>query len=177
MKITSLEARSYRVPLEPPFGASWDPIPRKSFSETIVSIETDEGIRGFCGGAEVPDLSLISRFLVGVDPADTEHVWKVCASIDFHSGRNWTVEVALWDLLARIRRQPLWELLGGTQDRFRIYQSTGERVESRSARRAFARQPGGGDHGRQDQVRLNGLALRLEGGDRKREKLSERTSI
>ncbi len=128
MKITSLEARSYRVPLEPPFGASWDPIPRKSFSETIVSIETDEGIRGFCGGAEVPDLDLISRYLVGVDPADSEHVWKVCASIDFHSGRNWTVEVALWDLLARIRREPLWEFLGGTQDTFRIYQSTGERV-------------------------------------------------
>lgn len=130
MKITSLEARSYRVPLDPPFGASWDPVPRRTFNETIVVVHTDEGVDGFCGGASVPDLELIEKFLTGVDVSDTERVWRVCETVDFHGGRNWTVEVAVWDLLARSRNMPLWQLLGGTRNAFRVYQSTAERVEA-----------------------------------------------
>ena len=130
MKITSLEARSYRVPLDPPFGASWDPVPRATFNETIVVVHTDEGIDGFCGGASVPDVDLIERFLIGVDVSETERVWRVCETVDFHGGRNWTVEVAVWDLLARWRNVPLWQLLGGTRNAYRVYQSTAERVEA-----------------------------------------------
>ena len=74
MKITSLEARSYRVPLDPPFGASWDPVPRATFNETIVVVHTDEGVDGFCGGASVPDVDLIEKFLIGVDVSETERV-------------------------------------------------------------------------------------------------------
>jgi L-alanine-DL-glutamate epimerase-like enolase superfamily enzyme len=125
-----LEVRSYRVPLDPRYEASWDPIPRTSFSETIVIVGTDVGLRGYCGGAEVPDLDLLKRLLVGVDPTDSERVWRICETVDFHAGRNWTVEVALWDLLARSLDQPLWRLLGGKSDSIQVYQSTGERVEA-----------------------------------------------
>ncbi|MGQ0849131.1 MAG: mandelate racemase/muconate lactonizing enzyme family protein [Actinomycetota bacterium] len=130
MKITSLEARSYRLPLDPPFLAAWDPRPRTSFSETIVAIHTDAGLNGFAGGAPVPDRELLETSLIGVDPTDTDRVHRICETVDFHGGRNWTVEVAIWDLLARHSAQPLWRYLGGTRDRYPVYQSTGERVSA-----------------------------------------------
>jgi L-alanine-DL-glutamate epimerase-like enolase superfamily enzyme len=101
-----------------------------------VTITTDDGLRGHCGGADVPDLGLLNRLLIGVDPTDAEHIWRVCESVDFHGGRNWTVEVAIWDLLGRWRNQPLWQLLGGKTDSYLVYQSTGERigVEERTER-------------------------------------------
>ncbi len=129
MKIVSLEARTYRLPLERPFLAAWDPVPRTSFGETIVVVTSDSGVRGYCGGAPVPDLELLSRLLSGVDPSDAEAVFGICQTVDFHGGRNWTVEVAVWDLLARSLDTPLWRLLGGTTDRFRAYASSGERLD------------------------------------------------
>jgi L-alanine-DL-glutamate epimerase-like enolase superfamily enzyme len=128
VRITSIETRSYLLPLEPAFAAAWDPQPRLTFPETIITITTDEGLSVFCGGAPVPDRHLIDSNLLGVDPRDTEQVWSVIESIDFHGGRNWTVEVAVWDLQAKLANQPLWQHLGGSRDRIRAYASSGERV-------------------------------------------------
>ena len=135
MKIKSLEARSFRLPLDPPFNAAWDPVPRTGFTETLVILGTDEGITGYAGGAPVPDLSLLRELLVGSE-VDPETIGAVLGTVDFHHGRNWTVEVAAWDALARAAERPLWQHLGGTRDRYPIYQSTGERVrpEERVAR-------------------------------------------
>ena len=129
MKVTGIEARSYSLPLDPPFDAAWDPKPRTTFGETIVIIETDDGTRGYAGGAPVPDAALLESLLAGLDPSDTDRVFEICQSVDFHHGRNWTVEVAIWDLLARAAGQPLWSFLGGRSDHFPAYASTGERVD------------------------------------------------
>lgn len=128
MRVTGLEVRRYSLPLNPPFLAAWDPEPRTRLDETIVVVETDGGVRGFAGGAPVPDLDLLRGLLVGCDLADTEHVAEVLAQVDFHHGRNWVVEVALMDALARSRHQPLWEMLGGERTRFPAYASTGARL-------------------------------------------------
>ena len=130
MKITSLEARTYMLPLERPFLAAWDPVPRTHFSETIVIVNTDSELRGYCGGASVPDLALLSELLAGVDATDRGTVFGVCETVDFHGGRNWTVEVAVWDLIARSRGLPLWKMLGAGSDRFRAYASTGESLDA-----------------------------------------------
>jgi L-alanine-DL-glutamate epimerase-like enolase superfamily enzyme len=129
MRVTSIESRSYALPLDPPFRAAWDPVPRRSFPETIVTVRTDEGISGSCGGAPVPDLAALERLLVGLDPTDTTTVFATCETVDFHGGRNWTVEVAVWDLLAKVAGHTLWTFLGGKKDRFKAYASTGERVD------------------------------------------------
>jgi L-alanine-DL-glutamate epimerase-like enolase superfamily enzyme len=75
----------------------------------------------------VPDVEILRQLLVGqeLDPAT---VWTICETVDFHGGRNWTVEVAVWDAIARAAELPLWQHLGGNRDRFPIYQSTGEIV-------------------------------------------------
>lgn len=130
MRITGIEARRYRLPLDPPFSAAWDPRPRDSTEETVVIVETDGGVAGFAGGAPVPDLGVLEPLLVGLDPAGGDQVHSICAQVDFHHGRNWTVEVAIADALARSQDEPLWKMLGGSRTSFPAYASTGERLGS-----------------------------------------------
>jgi L-alanine-DL-glutamate epimerase-like enolase superfamily enzyme len=129
VRITHIEARGYSTPLDPAFNAAWDPRPRDRFGETIVIVETDSGIRGYAGGASVPDLELLNSLLVGIDLDDTTLILRTLQTVDFHGGRNWTVEVAVFDALARVSEKPLWELLGGHRLAFPAYASTGERLD------------------------------------------------
>ncbi|HEU0335558.1 MAG TPA: mandelate racemase/muconate lactonizing enzyme family protein, partial [Gaiellaceae bacterium] len=66
--------------------------------------------------------------LVGVDPLRTEVVRELLESVDFHGGRPWTLEAAVWDLVGRSLGEPLWKLLGGRQERLLAYASSGEPV-------------------------------------------------
>jgi D-galactarolactone cycloisomerase len=128
MRIERIETRRYEVPLEPPFRAAWDPVPRDRLRETIVLVHSDDGNVGVASGAPLPDADLLSRLLVGVDPRRTEIVRDMCASVDFHGGRPWALEVAVWDLVGRAAGEPLWRLLGGRSDALLAYASSGERV-------------------------------------------------
>lgn len=130
MKIASIEARRYRYPLDPPFLAAWDPGPRTAQEATIVVVRSDDGTEGYASGDAVPDRALLERLLVGRDASDTEAVHGIVETVDFHHGRNWIVEVAVWDLLGRARDEPLWHLLGGERDRILAYASSGELVDA-----------------------------------------------
>lgn len=46
MKITSIRLDRMRLPLDPPFHPAWDPVPRRHFDATLVTVETDEGLTG-----------------------------------------------------------------------------------------------------------------------------------
>ena len=129
MKIASIETRHYRYPLEPAFAAAWDPVPRTHQDATIVVVATDDGNEGYASGDAVPDRELLERLLGGVDAAETDRVHEILETVDLHHGRNWIVEVAVWDLLARARGMPLWRMLGADRDRIAAYVSTGELVE------------------------------------------------
>ena len=128
MRIASIETRRYRYPLDPPFAAAWDPVPRTHHDATIVIVRSDEGVEGYASGDGVPDRELVERLLLGADPADAATVHGVLDTVDFHHGRNWIVEVATWDLIARARDEPLWRVLGGERDRILAYASSGELV-------------------------------------------------
>ena len=65
---------------------------------------------------------------MGVDPFRTEVVREVCETVDFHGGRPWTLEVAVWDLVGRALGEPLWRLLGGRSESLVAYASSAERV-------------------------------------------------
>jgi L-alanine-DL-glutamate epimerase-like enolase superfamily enzyme len=49
----------------------------------------------------------------------------VLSNIDFHYGRCWPLDLALWDLAGKITGQPCWKLLGGLSNRVRAYASSG----------------------------------------------------
>ncbi|HEU5263148.1 MAG TPA: mandelate racemase/muconate lactonizing enzyme family protein, partial [Gaiellaceae bacterium] len=121
------ETQVYRYPLDPPFVAAWDPEPRTSQDATIVIVRSDDGIEGYASGDALPDRELLERLLVGRELEPTE-IHGILETVDFHHGRNWTLEVAVWDLLGRARGEPLWKLLGGDKARIGTYASSGELV-------------------------------------------------
>jgi len=127
VRLATIETRVYRYPLDPPFVAAWDPEPRTSQEATIVIVRSDDGIEGYASGDALPDRELLERLLVGRALEPTE-IHGILETVDFHHGRNWTLEVAVWDLLGRARGEPLWKLLGGDKARIGAYASSGELV-------------------------------------------------
>jgi L-alanine-DL-glutamate epimerase-like enolase superfamily enzyme len=144
LRIASLEVRRYGVPLDPPFRAAWDPHARTRSEAAVVVVRADDGATGCASGGELPDAALLERLLVGVDPRRTEVVRELCETADFHGGRPWIAEVAVWDLVARSLGEPLWRLLGGRSERITAYASSGELVtpDERARRVAALRDAG-----------------------------------
>ncbi|CAA9532354.1 MAG: hypothetical protein AVDCRST_MAG79-1040, partial [uncultured Thermoleophilia bacterium] len=138
MQIASVETRLYALELDPPFRAAWDPVPRRRIEATLVIVRSSDGTEGYASGGDgLADRALLERLLVGVDPRRTEVVRELCETVDFHGGRPWAVELAVWDLVGRLLDTPVWRLLGGRNERLLAYASSGELVEPEErARRA-----------------------------------------
>ncbi len=86
-----------------------------------------------------PIASTLERLLVGLDPFRTELVRELEETVDFHGGRAWTVEAAVWDVLGKATGQPVWKLLGGRSERLLAYASSGELASRRSGRDVASR--------------------------------------
>jgi D-galactarolactone cycloisomerase len=126
VKITAIRLDRMRLPLDPPFYAAWDPVPRRHFDATLVRVETDEGITGYGSGDTMDGFEPFESLLVGRDPlAIADHV-RTIESIGFHAGRYWPVEAALWDIIGQVTGQPVSVLFGGAARRLPAYASFGE---------------------------------------------------
>lgn len=125
--IDSIEIRHYRLLLETPFNASWDPKPRTEHVVTVVRICASD-FEGVGAGDSMAGLAANVSLFLGHDPFNIERHVRILDNLQFHYGRMWPVEVALWDLMGQISGQPLWKLLGGLRHRVKPYASTGERV-------------------------------------------------
>ena len=136
VRITAIRRERLVVPLDPPFPAAWDPIPRRSFAATIVRVETDEGVVGIGSGDTMDGFDAFEHLFIGGDPlAIARHV-RAIETIDFHAGRYWPLEVALWDIIGQVAGLPVATLFGGATDAIPAYASCGmllpaaERAES-----------------------------------------------
>ncbi|MFM1651324.1 mandelate racemase/muconate lactonizing enzyme family protein [Brevibacillus sp. B_LB10_24] len=129
MKITSIEIKQYLLPLEPAFKAAWDPNPRKKFASTLVYVHTDEGITGIGSGDLMTGFAGHEHLFIGQDPFAIERHSQIIDNIDFHYGRCWPLDLALWDLMGKATGQPVYKLLGGRADKILAYASSGELVE------------------------------------------------
>jgi D-galactarolactone cycloisomerase len=138
VKIAALETRRYVFPFEPPLRVAWDPEPRTEQEATLAIVRSDDGLEGYASGDALPDRALLERLLVGVDPRRTEVVRELCASVDFHGSRTWIAEAAVWDLVGRALDAPVWQLLGGRQERLVAYASSCELVEPEERARRCA---------------------------------------
>jgi D-galactarolactone cycloisomerase len=138
VRIAAIEVRRYAFPLDPPFRAAWDPVPRETAEATLVVVRSDVGLEGYASGDSLPDAALLERLLAGLDPLRPEVVREVCETVDFHGGRPWTAEVATWDLAGRALGEPLWRLLGGRSERLLAYASSGEPVDAGERARRVA---------------------------------------
>jgi L-alanine-DL-glutamate epimerase-like enolase superfamily enzyme len=124
-KIASIQVSQHRLALEPPFNASWDTQPRVHFDATIVRVTTDTGLTGFGSGDLMVGFKGHENLFIGRDPLAIERHYRVLSNIDFHYGRCWPLDLALWDLAGKITGQPCWKLLGGLSNRVRAYASSG----------------------------------------------------
>ena len=151
MKITEVRTRVVQwegktVPLPPHFCTN--PMDLVAFREAsmgnfafhgwvLVEIFTDTGDVGLGNAALSPTVTkaLIDTYLkpllIGADPWDTEFLWQHMYRRTMAFGRKGVamtaisaVDIALWDLLGKSAKQPVFRLLGGrTKDKIPVYAS------------------------------------------------------
>jgi L-alanine-DL-glutamate epimerase-like enolase superfamily enzyme len=124
-KIAAIAISHHRLPLEPPFNASWDSKPRVHFDATVVRVRTDTGLVGVGSGDRMLGFEGHEALFIGQDPLSLERHFRVLSNLDFHYGRCWPLDLALWDLAGKILGAPCWKLLGGLSQRVRAYASSG----------------------------------------------------
>ena len=103
----------------------------------LVEIFTDAGLVGLGNAALSPLVTkacidtYLTPLLVGSDPWDTEYLWQQMYRRTLAFGRKGVamtaisaVDIALWDLLGKSAKQPVYRLLGGrTKERIPVYAS------------------------------------------------------
>ena len=126
MKITAIRLDRMRLPLDPPFAAAWDPVPRRWFDATLVRVETDEGVTGFGSGDTMDGFDGYAELFLGRDPRQIARHVRAIETIAFHAGRYWPLEAALWDIAGKLSGQPVAVLFGGAEQSLPGYASFGE---------------------------------------------------
>lgn len=138
MKITDIRIKSFKT-----FADRWDighalPVPKASLLQTVLAIETDEGVTGyFFGGGSHGDaegLNVVDQQMIrgrilpllkGQDPFDREMVWKWLWVANIPENVASVIDNALWDLAGRAFNQPVYKLMGGAgRDKIKAYAST-----------------------------------------------------
>jgi L-alanine-DL-glutamate epimerase-like enolase superfamily enzyme len=137
VKITDLKIKTFRTHAD-----RWDvgharPLPKAELMQTVLMIETDEGVTGhyFGGGAHgdaeglnVVDQQLIRgrirSLLVGQDPLDREMIWKWLWVANFPENVASVIDNALWDLAGQAFKTPVYKLMGGAREKVKAYAST-----------------------------------------------------
>ena len=123
--IARIEITHHQLPLDPPFPASWDTRPRTQFPATIVRVFDDQGRCGVGSGDAMYGFADYERYFIGQDPLDVDRHAAVISNIEFHAGRQWPLDLALWDLKGKIQGEPVWKMLGGFDNEIRAYASSG----------------------------------------------------
>jgi len=125
MRITGIRLERLVMPLDPPFAAAWDPVPRRSFAATIARVETDEGVVGIGSGDTMDGFAAFEHLFIGTDPLAIARQVRILETIDFHAGRYWPLEVALWDIIGQVAGLPVATLFGGASEGIPAYASCG----------------------------------------------------
>ncbi len=123
--IARVEITHHQLPLDPAFPAAWDSQPRTRFPATIVRVFDDQGHMGVGSGDSMYGFADYERYFIGHEALDLDRHAAVLSNIEFHAGRPWPMDIALWDLAGKIRNEPTWAMLGGTRNRVRAYASSG----------------------------------------------------
>ena len=105
----------------------------------VVEIETEDGVKGVASGTGgIPAVWLIknhfSRFLIGEDARNINRIWDEMYRASLPYGRKGlpimaisAVDLALWDLVGKVRKEPVYNLIGGlSRDEITFYCTTPE---------------------------------------------------
>ncbi|KAK3723220.1 hypothetical protein LTR37_001943 [Vermiconidia calcicola] len=110
-----------------------------------VELEATDGTKGFATGFGGPPACWLvaqhfRRFLIGADPRDTNHLFEQMYRASMFYGRKGlpvavisVIDLAMWDLLGKIRNEPVYKMIGGaTRERLDFY-CTGPAPEAAKA--------------------------------------------
>jgi L-alanine-DL-glutamate epimerase-like enolase superfamily enzyme len=103
----------------------------------IVRVTTDDGLTGLgaigLGSQAMADAveHLLAPLVLGRNPFDVELMWELMYRSTINVGRKGLIleaisgiDIAIWDILGKATRQPVYNLLGGkTRERIRAYAS------------------------------------------------------
>jgi D-galactarolactone cycloisomerase len=126
VKITEITLDRLRLPLSPPLHAAWDPVPRRWFDATIVRVHTDEGVSGVGSGDTMDGFDAVRPLFVGQDPLDIARHVRAIETANFHGGRFWPLEAALWDVIGKVAGLPVATLFGNSARALPAYASSAE---------------------------------------------------
>jgi D-galactarolactone cycloisomerase len=126
VKITAIRIDRMRLPLDPPFHAAWDPVPRRAFGAALVSVATDEGVTGYGSGDTMAGFAAFEGLFLGQDPCQVARHVRTLETIGFHASRYWPLEAALWDIVGKVAGLPVAALFGGAETSLPGYASFGE---------------------------------------------------
>jgi len=130
MKITGYRYETYMMKLDRPIADCNLPEGVELLPGSILTIETDENITGLSLGFGGGGIESLFPLIEGEDPREVTRLWmKIVDHI--HKGGNegaanytlGAIDIALWDLKAKIAGQPLWRLLGAAHGRVKAYAS------------------------------------------------------
>src|ERR1700761_1390032 len=111
----------------------------------VVEIEAENGVTGFAvttGGEPAAYIveKHLARFLEGRDPAQVEKIWdQMYFATQFYGRKGLVVnaisgvDLALWDLLGRLRDEPVHQMLGGAVREELTFYATGARPDAAKA--------------------------------------------
>jgi L-rhamnonate dehydratase len=111
----------------------------------VVEIEAENGVVGFAvttGGEPAAYIveKHLARFLEGRDPSQVEKIWdQMYFATQFYGRKGLVVnaisgvDLALWDLLGRLRGEPVHQLLGGAVRDELVFYATGSRPDAAKA--------------------------------------------
>ena len=123
--IKKLSVKSYTHQLPQIFYATWDSKPRESLTTYLITIETDDGFKGFGLGDSVPGYQLFEKYIVGHDPLEIDFMCGVINRFSIFYARYGPIEMALWDLLGKIKNEPVYKMLDSKNNKLDLYASTG----------------------------------------------------
>lgn len=142
MKITEITTEAYRWPRHKPITNGLHTYTHSGVG--LIKIMTDEGVTGIGLGASGAiihaTIEQLKPQLIGQDPLNVERIWHALWVPKLIGRRGMTtraisaIDIALWDLRAKVAGLPLYKLLGGYQDRVPTYIAGGYYEEGKGLR-------------------------------------------
>ncbi len=136
LKIVNVNAYLLKVPYPDGqrFSAAWEVASTKEFTFTLVEVETDEGITGYSGmiskGFEVISFieSAVKEFLsrIPLDLFFIEMMTRPLRTGSYFGPRVGLIDIALWDIVGKALKQPIYKLMGAAKPMVKAYMSTGQ---------------------------------------------------
>ena len=129
MKITDYRLETYEMRMDRPIGDANGPVGEDIAGGSVLWINTDAGISGIAPMGN-PAVGRLFHLIEDEDPRSVVGLWQRMIDFVFKGGNEGemnaaisAIDVALWDLKAKINDEPLWLTLGAREGTTKAYAS------------------------------------------------------